>query len=171
MFFLLSWGTIGLVLFTIVFFGLKDFIYSIYAEKAPLLNKYYYYFYPITVFILYYGILESYVIMHNKPVVPTFIKEVLTRFLLAAGLIAIGLKIISFGSFVFFVLLIYLIGLIILTVYTHKLDSLLVTPNFSLYRDSSMFKEIRRFGLFIFLANGMLSNMGKGKQFGGKQTP
>ncbi len=151
LFFLLTWGTIGLILFTIVFFSAKDLIYSIFASKAPLLNDYYYYFYPLTLIALYHGILESYIIIQNKPVVPAFIKEVLVRFLFSAGLIAIWLKIINFGYFVDFVLIIYLFGLLILIIYTKNIGSLLIKPNFSLFRNR-MLKEIMLFGSFVFLA-------------------
>lgn len=152
LFFLLTWGTIGLVLFTIIFFTSRNFIYSIFADKAPLLNDYYYYFYPLTLFALYYGILESYIIIQNQPVVPAFVKEVLIRFLFSAGLIAIWLKIINFNYFVDYVIIIYLLALLILIMYTKRLGSLLIKPNFSLFRNR-MFKEIMLFGSFVFLAN------------------
>ena len=87
LFFLLLIGFLGFLTFVLIFLIFKKTIYSIYISKAPLLVEYFYYFIPLTFIALYYNIFQSYIIMQQKPVVPSFIREILIRVLTVFSLL------------------------------------------------------------------------------------
>lgn len=152
LFFLLSLGTFGFILFSIIFVSAKDIIFSIYYSKAKLLTDYYYYFIPFTLIIVYYSIMDAYIVIHKKPVVPNFVKEFLIRFMIASGMIMIWLKVLNFQNFVVYVILVYFLGLFVLFIYAEKLKVLFLKPDFSFFKNK-YFKEVLVFGGFVLFGN------------------
>lgn len=161
LFLLFMLGTFGFLIFSILFVSAKHLIFSIYYSKAKLLTDYYYYFIPFTLIVLYYSIMDSYIVIQKKPVFPNFVREFLTRFMIAAGMVLIWLKIFNFQNFVIFVILIYLFGLFVLLVYAEKLKVLFIKPDFLVFR-SNYLKELLIFGGFVLFGNAsslLISNI------------
>ena len=161
LFFLLMLGSFGFLIFSILFISVKHLFFSIYSSNAKLLTDYYYFFIPFTLIVLYYSIMDSYLVIQKKPVVPNFVKEFLTRIMIASGMVLIWLKIFNFQDFVVFVISIYLLCLLVLLIYAEKLKVLFLRPNFLIFK-SNYFKELVIFGGFVLFGNAsslLISNI------------
>jgi O-antigen/teichoic acid export membrane protein len=152
LFFLLMLGSVGFVIFAVLFFAFKDLVYSIYIQSAPLLLNYYYYFLPLTLLALYYSIFESYLIIQQKPVLPNFVREVLLRISITIGLLSIFFGLFSFNGFVLFLMFSMLLGLLLLVFYSQREGILFIRPDLSVFR-SSYLKGIFVYGGFVLLGN------------------
>ena len=152
LFFLLLIGFLGFLTFVFIFLIFKRTIYSIYISKAPLLVEYFYYFIPLTFIALYYNIFQSYIIMQQKPVVPSLIREILIRVLTVFSLLIFFFKWTSFHGLIDLIIITYAISFLILAIYTKYLGSLFLRPNLSVFR-SKYLKDILSFGGFALLGN------------------
>ena len=152
LFFLLVVSSIGFVTFLFLFILFKPFIISTYIEREPLIVNYFYYLIPLTFAVLFYNILETYTIIHQLPVFPSFLREVMTRSLLSLGLFFIFLQLFSFSNFVSWVIYSYIVILISIILYLKFNRILYLTPNFSLFK-SDYFKPMATYGGFVLLAN------------------
>lgn len=150
--FILSIGTIGFVLFLIVFLLFKDVIFNIYAKNAPLLLDYFYYFIPFTFIVVITTIVESYLIVQQKPVVPAIIREILTRLLLLIGLASVYFGLFSFSNFADSIIFYYLLGLLVLIVYTKSEKILFLKPNKQIFKSPHL-KEMLVFAGFVIMGN------------------
>jgi O-antigen/teichoic acid export membrane protein len=161
LFFLFILGTFGFLIFSILFVSAKHLIFSIYYSKAKLLTDYYYYFIPFTLIALYYSIMDSYIVIQKKPVIPNFVKEFFTRFMIATGMVLIWLKLLNFQHFVVFVMYSYLLALLILLIYSKKLQVLFLKPDLNFFKNK-YFKEVIVFGGFVLFGNAsslLISNI------------
>jgi O-antigen/teichoic acid export membrane protein len=152
LFFLLLVASTGFLLFVVLFNSFKGAIFSIYIEKARLLTEYFYYLIPLTFFILFTNILESYNTIQSRPVIPSFLREFLVRFLLTVGVICYLISLISFHSFINLLVVFYGLSFFILLIYTKFKGDLFIKPNFQVFANP-LKKEIFVFSGFILLAN------------------
>jgi O-antigen/teichoic acid export membrane protein len=152
LFFLISVGIIGFIIFVAVFLGAKNLIFAIYLPKAKLLTQYYYYLIPFTFIVLFYSIFESYTVIQQKPVVPGFLREFLTRLLFSLGLLAYFYQLISFHSFINTIIMAYGLICVIIILYLKRLGYLFIKPNFQVYK-SQYFKGVAVFAGFALIAN------------------
>jgi O-antigen/teichoic acid export membrane protein len=150
--FILSIGTIGFLLFVIIFFVLKDVIFTVYTKNSPLLLDYYFYFIPFTFIIVLTTIFESYLIVQQKPIMPALVREILMRLFLSLGLTAVLFKIFTFKTFADSIILYYSIGLLILILYIKREKILFLKPNKAIIR-SPHFKEMIVFAGFVIMGN------------------
>jgi O-antigen/teichoic acid export membrane protein len=74
LFFLLSIGTVGLLLFTAVFLLFRDTLTAVYLPNAPMLVHYFYLCIPFTGIVIFNTIIEAYLVVQQRPVVPNFVK-------------------------------------------------------------------------------------------------
>ena len=150
--FILSIGLTGFVLFVIVFFLLKDVIFDIYSKNSPMLLEYYFYFIPFTLIVVLSTIFESYLIVQQKPILPTFVREIWMRLLVMLGLSAIYFGVFTFSTFTDSLIIYYLLGLIILIIYVKREKILFLKPNFQITK-SPHFKEMLIFAGFVIMGN------------------
>ena len=150
--FILSIGMSGFILFVIVFFLLKDVIFSIYSKNSPLLLDYYFYFIPFTLIVLLTTIFESYLIVQQKPILPAMVREILMRLLVMLGLTAIYFGFFTFNSFADSIIIYYALGLLILILYIKKEKILFLKPNAQILK-SPHFKEMLVFAGFVIMGN------------------
>lgn len=157
LFFLITLGMIGFSILTVIFLIFKNFISSIYINKAPLLIEYYYFFIPLTFFLLFYNIFQAYIIQNKLPVATNLIREVIIRFLTIAALLIYFINWINLSGLVKIIVLIYAIALIILILYINSKKLLFLKPTLQVFK-SKYFKEIAIFGGFVLMggASGML---------------
>ncbi len=150
--FLLSIGLMGFILFVITFILLKDVIFNIYSKNSPLLLEYFFYFIPFTLIVVLTTIFESYLIVQQKPIVPTFVREILMRLLIMLGLTAIYFGFFTFSSFTNSIILYYFLGLLILILYIKREKILFLKPNLQIIK-SKYFKEMLVFAGFVIMGN------------------
>ena len=150
--FILSIGILGFVLFVIVFLIFKDVIFNIYSKNAPLLLDYFYYFIPFTFIVVITTIVESYLIIQQKPVVPAIIREIFTRLLLMVGLALVYFGVFSFSNFADSIILYYLLGLLVLILYTKSEKILFLKLNKQIFKSPHL-KEMLVFAGFVIMGN------------------
>jgi O-antigen/teichoic acid export membrane protein len=150
--FILSIGMIGFILFVIIFLIFKDAIFNIYSKNAPLLLDYFYYFIPFTFVIVVTTILESYLIVQQKPVIPAVVREILTRLLLMIGLTLIYFGFFTFSNFADSIIFYYVLGLLILILYTKIEKILFLKPNWQILKSPHL-KEMLVFAGFVIMGN------------------
>jgi O-antigen/teichoic acid export membrane protein len=151
LFFLFSIGVVGYNLFLIFFFAYKDWIVRIYSDKANLFVGHLYYVLPLTAFMLFTAILESYDTIQQKPVIPSLIREFFIRFMFFAGLVLLLFKLISFSAFIILIVVCYGMSFLFLLAYTRYEKLLFLKPDFSIYK-SEYFRSISVFCSFVFFA-------------------
>lgn len=152
LFFLIVWGLIGFVLFSIAFILLRHLFEEIYIKNSPLLVKYFYYFLPFTFIALLIGIFRSYLVIEKRPNVPIFINEVFFRLFIIIGLLLFLYKLLTLTSLVSYIIFSYGLGLVVLILYTKAIKRLYLKPNFSILK-SKYFKELLTFGGFMLLGS------------------
>jgi O-antigen/teichoic acid export membrane protein len=150
--FILSIGLSGFILFVIVFFLLKDVIFTIYSKNSPLLLDCYFYFIPFTFIVVLTTIFESYLIVQQKPILPAIVREILMRLLLMFGLTAIYFGFFTFNTFADSIIIYYALGLFILILYIKKEKILFLKPNAQILK-SPHFKEMLVFAGFVIMGN------------------
>jgi len=150
--FILSIGMTGFVLFVFVFFLLKDVIFNIYSKNSPLLLDYYYYFIPFTLIVLLTTIFESYLIVQQKPILPTMVREIAMRLLMMLGLTAVYFGFFTFNTFADSIIIYYAVGLLILILYIKREKILFLKSNKRIYK-SPYFKEMLVFAGFVIMGN------------------
>lgn len=152
LFLLLLLGGFGFFLFSLILTAFKPLIFSIYTEKSPMLVDYFPYLLPFTAIILLWYIFEIYTIVHQLPVVPSFLREVLTRGLTAGGLIFLFYQVINFQLYVDWTVAIYIIVLVITVLYLQINKILFLKPNLSIRKNPHL-KDMLVFGGFIMMGN------------------
>lgn len=150
--FILSIGMTGFALFIVVFFLLKDVIFSIYSKNSPLLLDYFYYFIPFTLIVVLTTIFDSYLIVQQKPILPTLVREILMRLLLMLGLTAVYFGFFNFNNFADSIIIYYLVGLLILILYIKREKILFLKPDRAILK-SPHFKEMLVFAGFVIMGN------------------
>jgi O-antigen/teichoic acid export membrane protein len=100
LFFLIS--IIGFLVVMPVFYLYQHFFMSTDFEKTPLLNDYFYWVTPITIFILIYNIADSYYKAILNSIIGTVQKEVIQRVLILVVLILFTIRFLNFRELVFF---------------------------------------------------------------------
>lgn len=150
--FILSIGMIGFFLFVVIFFLLKDLIFSIYSKNSPMLLEYFYYFIPFTLIVVLTTIFESYLIVQQKPIVPAFIRELLMRLFITLGLTAIYFGFFTFNTFANSVVVFYAIGLLIMILYI-KREKILFLKSSAQVLKSLYFKEMIKYAMYIIFGS------------------
>jgi O-antigen/teichoic acid export membrane protein len=150
--FILSIGMAGFVSFVVVFFLLKDVIFSIYSKNSPLLLDYFYYFIPFTLIVVLTTIFDSYLIVQQKPILPALVREILMRLLIMLGLAAIYFGFFSFSNFADSIVIFYALGLLILVLYIKREKILFLKPDIEIFKSIHL-KEMLVFAGFVIMGN------------------
>jgi O-antigen/teichoic acid export membrane protein len=150
--FLCGLALAGVIIFTAVFAGLHNSIIGIYSRKSPLLIAYLWYLLPLTASLIFYGIIEAFVVVQSYPLIPTLLREIYTRALFTIVSLAFLAALISFSGFVGLVCFLYCIAPILLLFYARTKE---LVPFTGTVRDINRkeIREISQFGTFVFLGN------------------
>jgi O-antigen/teichoic acid export membrane protein len=143
---------VGAILFTAVFTYLHNNIIDIYSRKSPLFNSYLWYLLPLTASLIFYGIIEAFIIVQGYPIVPTLLREIYTRVVLTLSALVFLAAVISFSGFVELFCLLYCITPLMLYFYARRKG---LVPFAGAVRDIGRkeIREISQFGTFAFLGN------------------
>ncbi len=152
LFFLLTVGAAGFTVFSLLFTLFQPAVIGTYVESAPLIVEYLHFLLPFTFVALFYNIFETYTIVHQLPVVPTFLREVLIRGMIAAGMVLILLQVLSFHSFVVWTVASYGLALAVIILYLRNRNVLFLTPRWEIVRGEH-FRPMVTYGGFALLGN------------------
>lgn len=140
----------GFLLFAILFWLFQDPIVGFYAERSPLLIDYLIYVLPLTLFILYFEILNSYLRSLRDSTTGSLVSEVILRLLVIA---ALGLHFFEWIGFSLFLLLFaaaYGLQPLLLMFTLIRMGRFRPLPDFSFLR-SSLSRGMAGYGLYTLL--------------------
>ena len=157
--FILLVPLIGMVITIAILLSIKDIWIGAYQDKSPLLIDYFYYFIPLSLFIVYFYALESYSRSYLRIVIPIFLREVLIRvFMCLCGLLYY-FDIISFKGFVISIIVAYAFCLVVLIFYIKHLKALFLTP-IIWFKRKHIYKDIVKYSSYSVLvgASSLISS-------------
>ncbi len=141
------------LIFVLLAFLFKDFIYDLYADKEVIITQFLPYFIPLAILMAILHLLNAYSTNFKRIVVPSIFQNLIKISLPALILLFIW-KMISMTQMVNGIVLNYAIALIGMIVYIYFLGQLKLRPNFNLM-DKPFKKEIRNYAMFgLFLGMG-----------------
>lgn len=140
----LIYAIIGFAIATLMLFALKPVIVPIYISNSPLLVEYYNWLVPLSLFVLIFNVLESFLRMGFKTRFSLFCREVLLRLLTLAGILAVAAENIRFEQFMIWFLLIHSVAVVPIFIQALRVD-VDRFRFFSLKPAASFFRK-RRFG-------------------------
>lgn len=141
---------VGFLLVMIAGWFFKHLIIRKFGEHSPLLLQYYYWIFPMGFGLTIYSVLEAYTWNLGKPVLTSFLKEVLWRLITTVIIVLLVMKVIPdfdlFIKFYAFTFLFIGVTLFIYLVATKKIHF-----TFSVSKVSRRyFKKIATFSLFVY---------------------
>lgn len=140
----------GFFLFTLLFFAAEKQILAFYAERSALFLDYYIWILPLTLFVLYFEVLNSYLRSLRDAVTGSLFNEVVLRIAAIAAVTLYFLEWISFSSFVTLFVFSYLLQPLAVLLRILRIGELTVRPDFSLMR-RQLKMGMARYGLFSLL--------------------
>lgn len=151
---LLLWTVViplaGFLLFSLLFWLFDDLIIAYYAEQSPLFIDYYLWILPITFFILYFEVLNSYLRSLLDSTTGSIVNEVLQRILVILFLVLYFFELIRFSHFVLLFALAYGVQPVILLIRIYLMGELWFRPNFSILK-APLLKNVSNYGLYSLL--------------------
>lgn len=153
-FILFIFPLIGFILFTCFFFSFEDYIISIFSEKSSLFTSYIIYVIPLTFFLIYISICETYSSLLQRIVFPKIIKEIVVRLLTIIIILMLFFNLITLDIFVFLFASIYGIASILNLVYINSIQKMNLKPDFKFIQN-----PLRK-DLFTFMGYMMIVGVG-----------
>ena len=150
--FMLLFPLAGFVLAALVLYLSKDFIMGRYATESPLFNEFFYYVFPLTFFVSIISVLSIYCSSNFKSTIPTYLNDIVVRFMAIAVVSLYYLKCFTLDQFIMAFVAIYGIQMIGLLVYIFQFDR----PGFKIdwpYFREQNFVQLIRYGLLLWFAS------------------
>jgi O-antigen/teichoic acid export membrane protein len=91
---------IGFILVVVLFFIFRSFLSAFFAENAPLFVQYELYLIPLSFFVLYFNVIEAWLVSGYRTIASAFIKEVVFRSLQLFSVLTYYLQWVDFESFI-----------------------------------------------------------------------
>lgn len=107
----------GIALFGFLYFLLQQPIDRYFAAESPLFTDYYFWVFPLTVFIVYLTVFETYGNVLMRITVPKLVREVGLRVFTAAAIVVYGLGYVNLNGFVVLLTLAYAAACIVDLIY------------------------------------------------------
>lgn len=149
-FYLLLMPTIGAIIFIPLYILLREPISSFFSKNATLFVDYYYWVIPLTLFISYWTVLETYSNIQMRIVVPKFIREILVRILLLVVYLLFAFKFLNLDGLVGGYIAVYGVAMVLTFVYLSRIGSISLKHDFS-FIDNPLRRKIRNYTLFLIL--------------------
>lgn len=141
---------IGFLIFALLFFLLDDLLISVYSDRSPLFADFYFWVLPLTLFVLYFEVLNNYLRSLRDAVSGSFINEVLQRVLVIVLLLFYLFHALSFTQFIGLFVLSYGLQPIFLTMQIARQGGLDLKPRFGILR-IPLLKGMAGYSLFSLL--------------------
>jgi len=149
--FVLLASVAGFIFFSVLALVFSAPIKSFFEQKSPLFNDYFIYIIPFGGFILFAEILSNYARALFKPVVPTFIREVVIRVCNLAAIILFIEGVINFHWLVLLIMSAYGVQLSCMIVYLLWRRQFFPAAKMSFLR-KGVIREISSYTSFMFVA-------------------
>ncbi len=147
--FLLLIPLAGFLALLVAFYGFRSFFEHLYRESPALIT--FSWVLPLLTFsVLYQTVLEAYCRAHLKVVIPTVVREIYLK--LSNSFLVIGYYIgwFSFSQMVTGLAVIYVLALLLLLLYIHRLQRFFLVWDWTVLR-SPVFPEIVKYGLWTMV--------------------
>ena len=150
LFWVLTIPIIGFLIFAGIYFSADSTIIAYYAEQSPLFVDYYLWVLPLTLFILYFEILNNYLRSLRDSVTGSFAMEIIQRLITISLLGVYFFDWITFHLFIMLFVLSYLINPLIVAIQIARRGEWKLRPNMRLMR-RPLLKGMVNYGLFSML--------------------
>ena len=149
-FYLLLMPAIGSVIFISLFLLCKNYIIDFFIRKSALIVEYYDWIIPLTLFLVFWVVLETFANILLKIVVPKFIREVALRCMLLVLYALYAFGWISLDMLVAGYVLCYGLVMLFTLLYVSHITPLSLKHDTS-FIDRSLLRKISNYTLFLFL--------------------
>ncbi len=141
---------IGFLVFSLLFWIFREPLIGYYAERSPLFIDFFIYILPITLFILYFDVLNSYLRSLRDSMTGSLVSEVILRIavILILGIYFFGW--ITFKQFVLLFVISYGLQPVLLLASLLRMGELNIVPGFSFMR-KSLARGIANYGFYTLL--------------------
>ena len=140
----------GFLLFTILYLVFNDILIGVYSDRSPLFVDYYLWVLPLTFFVLYYEVLNSYLRSLRDSTTGSLANEVLQRLLVIAVLALFFFEWISFWQFVLLFVISYSSQPLLVAYKIWQKEKFNLTPNYDILR-KPLIKGMANFSLYSML--------------------
>jgi len=140
----------GFMLFCLIYLGFQDLIVEIYGEQSPLFVKYYLWVIPLTLFYLYYEVLNNYLRSLEDTVTGSFAMEILQRVLTILFLLIYYFDWITFPVFVMLFVGSYFVNPLVIAFRIVKIGEWKLKPDLNILR-RPLLKGMLNYGAFSML--------------------
>ncbi len=141
---------VGFLIFTLLFLLAGDLIIGYYSDQSPLFVEYFLWVIPLTLFILYFEILNSYLRSLRDSVTGSLVNEVVQRIITIALLVIYFFDWISFSLFISLFVMSYMIQPVLVAISIYRKKEFQIIPNFSIIRKKLVY-GMARFSLYSLL--------------------
>ncbi|MCE1164879.1 MAG: polysaccharide biosynthesis C-terminal domain-containing protein [Bacteroidetes bacterium] len=148
-------GTAGFIVSSIAYLIFRKVIIGVYIENAELFTEYYYTLIPLSLFSMFFNILEALVRVVYKTVFATFLREVGLRLLTTAGIVLYIFKILNFDFFVYYYVGTYLLVSVILFIQLVRSKEFMLGISFGTIRKNK-FIDLFRYGLYNLMSGAAM---------------
>jgi O-antigen/teichoic acid export membrane protein len=132
----------GFIILTVLYIVFKPLIINLYIEKSRLFTDYYLLIIPLSFFTLAFNILEALARVILKTGFSNFLREVLLRLLITAGIFLFVFKVFNIDTFIYYYVLTYGIVAVLL------LFQIIISKEFKMVLSV---KHLEKFKFFDFL--------------------
>lgn len=150
LFWILTIPIIGFVIFCAIYLLAGDLIIEYYRQRSPLFVDYYLWVLPLTLFIIYFEVLNNYLRSLRDSTTGSFVNEVLQRFISIVVLAIYFFDWIGFGQFVTLFVLSYISQPLIIGVQIWRKSEFKLTPNMNIIR-KKLVKGMASYSLYAML--------------------
>lgn len=150
LFWVLTVPMFGFLLFAVIYFAADSMIIAYYAEQSPLFVDYYFWVLPLTLFILYFEILNNYLRSLRDSVSGSFAIEIIQRLITITLLGVYFFDWITFHLFIVLVVLSYLLNPLIVAIQIVRKGEWKFRPNMRFLR-RPLLKGMGNYGMFSML--------------------
>ena len=148
---LMIFPIIGLLIFGSIFFLFNSNITTYFITNAKLFTDYIYIILPLTIFITYINILETYATLLLRIAIPRLIREIVLRLLNILIIVLFYFRILSLSEYILCLTGIYLLVLILNLFYLSKVLKISFKPDFK-FLDKKLLKQILAFTSFVMIS-------------------
>lgn len=150
LFWIITIPVFGFLFFCAIYLLASDTIIRYYSERSPLFVDYYLWVIPLTLFIIYFEVLNNYLRSLRDSTTGSFVNEVLQRFISIIVLAIYFFEWVGFGQFITFFILSYLSQPLIVGIQIWRKRELQLVPNFSIIR-KKLVKGMASYSLYSML--------------------
>ncbi len=141
---------VGFLMFLLAFFLFRDTIIQVYESQSPLFTDYLLLLVPLTLFILYFEVFNSYLRSLNDSVTGTIINDVVQRVMILLILVLFFFGVISFDLFILLFVMSYGVQVLLMVTKLYGMGEFRLKINPLLIR-KRLLKGMGSYGLFTLL--------------------